>query len=323
MRRLAFVLSILGLLAPVFAAENSPIPVVLDTDIGDDIDDTWALCMLLKSPQFDLKLVTTTYGKNEYRGKLLAKLLMVAGRTDVPVGLGAGGKTGSGGQQEWIKDYKLADYPGKVHEDGVKALVELINTSKRPITIIAIGPLQTLGAALEMDPGIAAKANLAAMQGSVRKGYDGNKTPCPEWNVKAGIAQAKRVFSAPWKQAVITPLDTCGLVKLAGPRMQTLRECKDELTQALLENYRIWKKKTEISQLTESSILFDTVAVYLADTAPRTLTEIESLKIAVDDKGMTLISPEDAQMGVATSWKDLDGYKDLLVKILTSPTVKK
>jgi hypothetical protein len=35
-------------------------PVILDTDIGDDIDDTWALAMLLKSPELDLKFVTTT-----------------------------------------------------------------------------------------------------------------------------------------------------------------------------------------------------------------------------------------------------------------------
>ena len=64
------------------------IPVILDTDIGDDIDDTWALAMLLRSPQLDLKLVTTTYGKSEYRAKIIAKMLTVDNRTDVPVGVG-------------------------------------------------------------------------------------------------------------------------------------------------------------------------------------------------------------------------------------------
>ena len=71
------------------AQAESParIPVIFDTDIGDDIDDTWALCLLLKSPQLDLKLVTTTYGKAEYRAKIIARLLTVAKRTDIPVGL--------------------------------------------------------------------------------------------------------------------------------------------------------------------------------------------------------------------------------------------
>jgi len=55
-------------------------PVILDTDIGDDIDDTWALIILLKSPDFDLKLVTTTHGKAVYRAKLVARILEAAGR---------------------------------------------------------------------------------------------------------------------------------------------------------------------------------------------------------------------------------------------------
>jgi len=31
--------------------KNTKIPVILDTDIGSDIDDTWALAMLLESPE--------------------------------------------------------------------------------------------------------------------------------------------------------------------------------------------------------------------------------------------------------------------------------
>ena len=45
----------------------APIPVILDTDIGDDIDDTWALALLLKSPELDLKLVVGDYGEAQYR----------------------------------------------------------------------------------------------------------------------------------------------------------------------------------------------------------------------------------------------------------------
>ena len=55
------------------------IPVILDTDIGDDIDDTWALVLLLKSPELDLKLVVGDQGKPLYRARLIAKLLQVAG----------------------------------------------------------------------------------------------------------------------------------------------------------------------------------------------------------------------------------------------------
>ena len=65
-----------------------PIPVILDTDIGDDIDDTFALLMLLRSKELDLKLVVTDFGDTVYRARLAAKLLQAMGRPDVPVGVG-------------------------------------------------------------------------------------------------------------------------------------------------------------------------------------------------------------------------------------------
>jgi inosine-uridine nucleoside N-ribohydrolase len=285
------------------AADKEKIPVILDTDIGDDIDDTWALIMLLKSPQFAVKLVTTTYGKAEYRAKLLAKVLTVAGRTDVAVGLGAGGRDGVANQEAWVKEYQLSDYRGKLHEDGVAALVDTINGSPRPMTVIAIGPLNTVAAALDRDPQIAGKASFVGMHGSVRKGYGGGQ----------------KVLSAPWRQISITPLDTCGLVNLAGPRFQKLAASHDPLVQVLLENYRIWAKKDQLNQLAASSVLFDTAAVYLAFPDQRALMKLETLSITVTDDGFTRIDPAGRSMVVATEWQDLDGYRDLLVQILTEP----
>ena len=57
------------------SASEKKTPVILDTDIGDDIDDTWALGVLLKSPELDLKLVVTDYGKVNYRPRVVAKFL--------------------------------------------------------------------------------------------------------------------------------------------------------------------------------------------------------------------------------------------------------
>jgi inosine-uridine nucleoside N-ribohydrolase len=293
------------------------IPVILDTDIGDDIDDTWALVLLLKSPQLDLKLVTTTFGKAEYRAKIIAKLLTAAGRTDVPVGLGEGGHAGTGSQQPWVQDYRLSDYPGKIRGDGVAAIIETIEKSPQPITVIAIGPLTTLSAVLERRPEIAARASLAGMHGSVRKGYGGGKKVSAEWNVKAQPAAARRVLSAPWRQITITPLDTCGLVTLGGRRFQALKQSNDPLVKTLLENYRIWSRKSSLDQIQASTTLFDTVAVYLAYPDARPLVERETLSIAVTDDGFTRIDAAGKAMSVATEWKDLDGYRDFLVKVLT------
>src|SRR5438477_10955193 len=123
-------------------------PVILATDIGDDIDDTWAVAMLLNTPTLDVKLITTTNGAPDYRARIIAKLLTIAKRTDIAIGLGAGAAAGSARQSPWIADFPLTNYRGPVHQDGVAALIDTIHRSRQPITIIAIGPLQTLAAAL-------------------------------------------------------------------------------------------------------------------------------------------------------------------------------
>src|SRR4051812_11311474 len=132
------------------------IPVILDTDIGDDIDDSWALAMVLKSPQFDVKLITTTDGQQEYRNRLLHKMLWAAERTDIPIGIGAGNRTGQGRLAPWAAESRAGDFPSL---GGVDEMIRVIHASPTPVTIIAIGPLQTIAEALKHDPSIASKAN--------------------------------------------------------------------------------------------------------------------------------------------------------------------
>jgi inosine-uridine nucleoside N-ribohydrolase len=66
-----------------------PIPVLLDTDIGGDIDDAYALVQILCSPELKLVGVTTVSGDAVARARLAAKLLTVAGRPTIPVYAGA------------------------------------------------------------------------------------------------------------------------------------------------------------------------------------------------------------------------------------------
>jgi inosine-uridine nucleoside N-ribohydrolase len=308
------------------ATRGAPVPVILDTDIGDDMDDAWALTLLLKSPQFDLKLVTTTAGNADYRAKLVAKFLTIAGRTDIPVGLGAGGRgDGHGREDEWLRDYKLGDYRGPVFADGAQALIDTVHlqaSNGTPATIIAIGPLQTLNEALVRSPGLAREANFVGMDGSVRKGYDGNSKPEVEYNMRF-VPGSKRVFAAPWRSFAFTPLDTCGLVRLSGAPFEQLKKSDDPLVEALLENYRIWSGKHTVSELTASSVLFDTVAIYQADPGPKPLLGLETLNISVADDGMTVIDPAGRKMIVATRWNNLAGYGDFLARVLNSPTVQK
>jgi inosine-uridine nucleoside N-ribohydrolase len=297
------------------------IPVILDTDIGDDIDDTWALGILLQSPEFDLKLVVGDYGKVEYRARLLAKFLQRAGRTDVPVGLGLDiAPKGDGPQAGWITNFALADYRGQVFKDGVQALIDTILGSKVPITLIAIGPMPNLAAALEREPKIAQHARFVGMDGSVRVGYGGSTNAAAEWNVKADVKAAQRAFSAPWEM-LITPLDTCGLVDLSGDRYRRVRNSANPIAASVIENYRLWSlsqdPKNKAAE-SHSTTLFDTVAVYLA--ARHDLCRIEQLGLRVTDEGFTVIDEHAKRVSVATDWKSLDGYRDWVVERLTGPS---
>ena len=289
------------------------IPVILDTDIGGDIDDTWALAMMLKSPELDLKLVVTDTGNTTYRGKVAAKLLEAGDRADVPVGIGIQFGEGTGPQEPWVEKYDLASYPGTIYQDGVDALVRTIMDSPEPVTLVCIGPVPNIGAALEREPRIAEKARFVGMHGSIRVGYGGSPKISAECNVVNHVKDCQKAFTAPWDMT-ITPLDTCGFVYLKGDKYRTVFDCNDPLIRAVIENYRVWDKYSPRS-LQQSSTLFDTVAVYLAFSDE--LLEMEEIGIRVTDDGFTVIDENAKVINCAMKWKDLSAFEDFLVKRLT------
>src|SRR5471032_934954 len=89
-RRLALLLCLA--LAPALVraepAAAARTPVILVTDIGTDIDDSWALALALRSPELDVKLVLTDPADTVYRADVAAKFLEAAGRADIPIGIG-------------------------------------------------------------------------------------------------------------------------------------------------------------------------------------------------------------------------------------------
>lgn len=311
---LAVFLTIVAVLTGVSALAAAKIPVILDSDIGDDIDDTWALGLLLRSPEVEVKLIVGDHGKPLYRTKLIAKFLEAAGRTDIPIGMPLDTRMhGDGRQAAWVADYNLNRYPGRIHPDGVQAIVDTILASPEPVTVIAIGPLPNVAAALAREPRIAQKARFVGMHGSVRRGYNSPQI-APEYNVKEDAKACQAALSASWP-ILITPLDTCGLVQLTGADYAKVRQSAHPIARAVIENYRIWLEAGAKAQAeTKSSILFDTVAVYLALNTE--LCKVEELTIRVTDDGFTRLDPAGTRMRVATEWKDLAAYHHWLASRL-------
>jgi len=117
----------------------------------------------------------------------------------------------------------------------------------------------------------------------------------------------------------ITPVDTCGVVRLRGENFKKVLKSKDFLIQELIKSYQRWSKGTawEKQAKQASSVLFDTVAIYLAFSNKWLNME----RIGIRTKwGFTIEDPNAKKMNVATDWKigGLDAFEEHLVKRLCS-----
>lgn len=293
-----------------------PVPVILDTDIGLDVDDVWALAFMLKCPEIDVKLIATNTGDTTYSASIVAKLLEIAGRTDIPIGVGIPIDQLRKTHWEWLGNYQLTDYPGEVIIDGVGAICDVAAASSEKVAIVSIGPLANIAAALTRDESLTGNARFIGMHGSIRRGYAGIDKPMVEYNVKIHTAACQKVFSTDWDIS-ITPLDTCGLVRLTGDNFRKVAESDDPLAQAVIANHHGWFRDcsdweflNEYNPEIESSVLYDTVAVYMAFSEE--LLEMETLPIVVTDDAKTIVDPSGINARCAMNWKDQAVFEKLV-----------
>ncbi len=299
---------------------SARIPVIIDTDIGLDVDDVWALAFALQCPELDIRLVTTATGDTAYRARIVARLLEIAEREDVPIGVGIPLDASPLTHAAWLQDFNLDGYRGMVLRDGVGALCDAIMTSPEPVTVLCIGPLPNVAAALARQPEIVDRARFVGMHGSLRQGYLGAPKPMREFNVKQHALACQAVFKASW-QKTITPLDTCGTVWLEDERFERVSSSDNPLTQAVIANHfgwfeavQDWPGIAEMDPARRSSVLFDCVAVYLAFSEEHLV--MEDLPVYVTDDGKTLIDERGAGVRCATGWDDKSAFLDLLTERL-------
>ncbi len=298
---------------------------ILDTDIGTDIDDSWALALLLASPELDLRLITTVSGDVRYRAGLCAGLLAAAGRTNIPIGLGIGGdlKVPAALQGPLLagvgEEAALNAHPCVI-DDGVEAMIQTIMEAEDEVTVIGIGPFTNIAKAIRRRPEIVQRARFVGMCGSVRIGYRGSETASAEYNVFADIAAAQAVLSAAW-DITIAPLDSCGHVLLAGEDYQRFYNFAtghpNSTAAEVMAHYRQWLSalKAPADQLVRrSTTQYDAVAVYLAISEVG--LEMEKLPIRVTDEGLTRLDETGRLMAVATGWRDRAAFDQMFIERL-------
>jgi purine nucleosidase len=281
----ALVLSSSSSRGQISAASPPPEKVIIDTDIGDDIDDAFALALALalRSPEVQILGVTTTFGDTELRAKLADRLLGEAGRQDVPVAVGRPTQTKSTfTQRRYAEGGRFAKAS---HAGAVDFLLDQIRRYPNEITLIGIGPLVNVGDAIGRDPDTFRKLKrVVIMGGSVYRGYGdvGYGTPVPpqpEWNIVNDIPSAQKLFAS-GVPLYVMPLDSTQL-KLDEVKRAFLFRQGTPLTDALTLLYHEWGQQTPT--------LFDAMAVAYA-VNPK-LCPVEPLHLRVDEKGFTRPEP--------------------------------
>jgi inosine-uridine nucleoside N-ribohydrolase len=160
------------------------------------------------------------------------------------------------------------------------------------------------------------------MFGSIDRGYGGGPVSA-EWNVKVDPAAFRAVLAAPWRDILLTPLDTCGLVSLSGERYRAIwGATADPLLRTLITSYCIFAPRQNWMSCdffsTRSTTLYDAVAVYLAYSEE--LVETETVRFNVTDDGFTRRAADGPFTArFAMRWKNMDGFEAQLAGRLLSP----
>lgn len=290
------------------------IPVIFDTDIGSDIDDTWALAMALKSPELDIKMVSVNGFGTEYQARLAAKILTVCGRDDVIVAKGKATDMDPRYQEEWIGDFDLSSYPN-YKDNAAQAIVDYIMDSDEEVTVLVIGASTNMADAYDIDPRIAKKCKIIAIGGVIYNGHCAGWYPPlgADWNVKCDRDSWERAMVKSGFDVELLPLDVTGNLYLDAEAFGKIRACaeNDIVIKTLCENVDLWAEKIEWNSGGGTSALFDTVGVYAAFTKEN--LKYEKLPIYVNAESQTLIDPERGkEMNVALKWGDKEKFKKFL-----------
>lgn len=177
------------------------IKIIFDTDIGDDIDDAFALAMLLNSPEVEILGVTTVYRNAELRAKIVSHLLNLYGKKigvymgeDNPIqdpiahfSFESIGKDGKPIIPHYSEEMESAQIEEKI---AVDFLLETIEENPGEIVVLAIGPLTNLALARRKNPEVFSKIKSIYLMGGEILGV--NK----EWNFVCDTVAAEEVLKS-------------------------------------------------------------------------------------------------------------------------------
>ncbi|MEM2584131.1 MAG: nucleoside hydrolase [Thermoproteota archaeon] len=250
------------------------IPIVLDTDIGDDIDDAFALLFALKCGELDLKAVTVVYGDVESRARLASKLISALG-LKIPVALGSS-KNLLGFAPNWkppqaeVLEDDSGEYLNLTSLPAWAVIAEKVLKTDG-LKVVSIGPLTNIALTLLLMPDVKEKLNLVSMAGF----FNGSGA---EYNVKCDPEALNLVLRSDVKPLLVG-LDVtmkCTMPMSIVERLGSSDKPEHKLVYSMLE---AWRKSTGHKQ----PILHDPLA--LAVVVDNRIVYIENTRVDVELKG--------------------------------------
>lgn len=208
--------------------------IIIDTDIGDDVDDAFAIALALVSPEIELVGVTTVYKNTTARAELALAVLEKYGRNDIPVYAGNG--------MPLKQEADTAEVPAqhrviqgkqwKIQQgDAVDFIIDEVKKDPE-LCIVGIGAMTNLARAFERAPEIMKKSHLVLMGGAYDRVY-------PEWNILCDPEAAKTVLES-GADVVIAGLDITARLKLGEKEREHIHNCQSEQAKFLSELMDIW-----------------------------------------------------------------------------------
>ncbi len=221
---------------------QKPLPVIFDTDIGDDIDDALALALALQSSELDIRAITTVSDDTEQRARLVWKELGIYGRQDIPVGVGVREPlldkmhTGVAAQFQVLTAEDVI--PPPLRFNAVQLLIETLMKSQAKITLIPVGPLTNIALALRIEPKIKNKIERIVLMGGAFQ------PPRAEYNILRDRVAASIVFSS-GLPIVAVGLDVTTKCKLQGADFERLKAAGNPASEFLVRLILLWKGEKE------------------------------------------------------------------------------
>ncbi|HTY01159.1 MAG TPA: nucleoside hydrolase [Bacteroidota bacterium] len=283
-------LLIIALLVPMVLFSEQKQKIILDCDFGGDLDDAFAVALVLSSPEFDVLGFVMDHGNTPLRARTILKMLYETGKESIPVYVGHPTPNivgvdkdiaGPSYQFSWSEGFEKVN-PAK--GDAAEFIVRTLNKYPGEVILFTVGPVCNIKEVIARDTDALKRAKrIVSMFGSYYVGYGGTPAIDAEWNVRADIAAAK-VFTQCGANIVYAGLDVTTMVKLNEANRMRLLMRQSPLTNALCGLYSLWLYEPFAAP---DPTLHDVVAIS-AVLWPDLFTSHKAF-VNVDDKGYTLV----------------------------------